>query len=89
MPDRYDTSSSLEGQFQPGSNGKVLLNKLGITDPAEMDEIELDLLEQLGDAVLDEVEVDQTINASDLCEWHRRWLGNIYEWAGQYVSIVQ
>ena len=87
MPDRYDTSSSPEGQFQPGSDDKVLLNKIGITDPAEMDEIELDLLEQLSDAVLDEVEVDRTINASDLREWHRRWLGNVYEWAGQYRTV--
>ena len=44
MPDRYDTSSRPEGQYQPGSDGKVLLNKFCITDPAEMDEIELDLL---------------------------------------------
>ena len=44
MPDRYDTSSCPEGQFLPGSDDKVLLNKLCITDPAEMDEIELDLL---------------------------------------------
>jgi len=87
MPDRYDTTSSPEGQFQPGSDDKVLLNKLGITDPPEMDEIELDLLEQLGNAVLNEVEADQTINVAGLCEWHRRWLGNVYEWAGQYRTV--
>jgi hypothetical protein len=39
MPDRYDTSGNLEGQFQPGSDKKVLLNKLGITDPDEIDDI--------------------------------------------------
>ena len=22
-----------------------------------------------------------------MCEWHRRWLGNVYEWAGQYRSV--
>lgn len=87
MPDRYDTSSSPEGQYQPGSDEKVLLNKLGITDPEEMDEVELELLEQLTNAVIDEVQTDQAITASDLCEWHRRWLGNVYEWAGKYRAV--
>ncbi len=32
MPDRYDTSGTPEGQFQPGSDNNVLLNKLGIKD---------------------------------------------------------
>ena len=41
MPDRYDTTGNPEGEYQPGSNDKVLLNKLGITDLLEMEEIEL------------------------------------------------
>lgn len=87
MPDRYNTSGNPEGQFQPGSNDQVLFNKLGIIDPAEMDNIELDLLEQLTDAVLNEVEEDQVITSDNLCEWHHRWLGNVYEWAGRYRSV--
>lgn len=87
MPDRYDTSGNLEGQFQPGSNDQVLRNKLDITDHAQMDNIELDLLVQLTDAILNEVEEDQIITSADLCEWHRRWLGNVYEWAGRFRSV--
>jgi len=87
MPDRYDTSNLPEGQFQPGSNNSVLLNELGITDPSEMDDTELILLEQLTAVVLDEIDEDQTITSDDICEWHRRWLGNVYEWAGQYRSV--
>ena len=87
VPDRYDTSSNSEGQYQPGSNDKVLLNKLGITDSAEMDDIELDLLEQLYDAVLADVEEDQTICVADIFDWHRKWLGNVYEWAGKQRSV--
>ena len=87
MTDRYDTSKNPEGQFQPGSNDLVLLNKLGVTDTSELDDIELDLLVQLTDTVLDEVAEDQTITSDDLCAWHRRWLGNVYEWAGQYRSV--
>jgi len=87
MSDRYDTSGSSEGRYQPGSDEKVLLNKLNITDPSEMEDIELDLLEQLTEALLKEVSEDQQIISDDLCEWHRRWLGNVYEWAGQYRSV--
>ena len=74
-------------EFQPDSNDQVLLNKLEVTDSSEMDDIELDLLEQLTKAILDEVEEDQMIKADVLCEWHRRWLGNVYEWAGNYRSV--
>lgn len=87
MADRYATTGNLEAQFQPGSQERVLLNKLDITDPVEMDEIELDLLEQLSTAILDEVESDQVITVDDLSEWHRRWLGNVYTWAGKYRSV--
>ena len=87
MTDRYDTSHSSEGQYQPGSDDKVLLNKLGVTDPAEMDDIELDLLDQLYESVLDEVEVDQKLTSDSVFEWHRRWLGNVYAWAGRQRSV--
>lgn len=87
MTDRYDTSRLTEGQFQPGSNNLVLLNKLGVTDASEMDDIELDLLNQLTNALFDEIKEDQPICKDDLGRWHQRWLGNVYEWAGQYRSV--
>ncbi len=87
MTNRYDTLSSKEGQFQPDSNDQVLLNKMGITDSSDMDDVELDLLEQLTESILHEVSEDQTITIADLSEWHRRWLGNVYDWAGEYRSV--
>jgi len=87
VADRYDTSGNPEGRYQPGSDNQVLSNKLGITDPSEMDDVELDLLEQLSETTLDEISEDQPITSEDLCEWHRRWLGNVYEWAGHYRSV--
>lgn len=87
MTDRYDTNSSIEGQFQPGSDGSVLLNKLCITHSDEMNDVELDLLIQLTDAVLDDVTDEQIITSTDLCEWHHHWLGHVYEWAGQYRLV--
>ncbi|HHJ19316.1 MAG TPA: cell filamentation protein Fic [Gammaproteobacteria bacterium] len=85
--DRYNTTGNPEARFEPGSNDLVLKNKLGIRDADEMDEIELDLLIQLYDVIPQEVEVDQRITASDLKDWHYRWLGNVYSWAGRFRSV--
>jgi len=84
--DRYQVSGT-QATWQPGSDEKVLLNKLGITDSAEMNEVELHLLLQLYELVLgDELPVRQ-LNVADLKEWHRLWLGNVYEWAGEERTV--
>jgi len=88
MPNRYDTSGNPEGQFQPGSDNKVLLNKLGITDPQTMEEVEFDHLVQFQSVLFDELSMDQQVTADDLRDWHRRWLGPIYEWAGNYRTVT-
>lgn len=87
MSDRYDLSNRAEGQFEPGSNDKVLKNRLGITDPLEMETLEFDLLGALEHKLLQEIATDQEIAVQDLCEWHRRWLGSVYEWAGAYRTV--
>lgn len=87
MSDRYDLSRQAEGQFQPGSDGKVLKNCLGITDPPQMEALEFDLLDALEHQLFQEIATDQVITARDLCAWHRRWLGSVYEWAGDYRTV--
>ena len=83
---RYDITSA-EGEFEPGSNGQVLRNLVGITLSSDMDELELELLGLLYDAVLlDDMPTGQ-ITVQDLVNWHRRWLGNVYGWAGQYRQV--
>lgn len=41
---RYDTSHLIEDQPEPGSRGRVLKNKLGITSKREMDRHEKETL---------------------------------------------
>src|SRR4030067_1633874 len=81
---RYDTSGLTEAQFEPGSRGRVLKNKLGIKSKREMDKIEA--REQI--RALEELSCiynwDHRFTASDVCRIHKIWLGLIYEWAGQY-----
>jgi len=76
-----------QGAWQPGSNDQVLANKLGIVDPAEMAEPELVLLEKLYEAVLIDGLPDRRLEVADLKTWHRRWLGNLYHWAGEERSV--
>lgn len=86
MSDRYQVEGA-QGAWQPGSNEQVLLNKLGLTDPTEMAEAELELLRQLYEAVLVESLPDRALTVADLKSWHRRWLGNVYAWAGDERSV--
>ncbi len=83
---KYETSGA-QGRFQPGSNNQVLENKLGITELAERDEAELVLLEKLYEDVILHNQPAGGITTSDLTTWHRRWLGNLYEWAGEVRSV--
>lgn len=87
MTDRYDTKEKIEAQYQLGSNDTVLANKLGIVDTNKMNDVELELLVRLYERVLETTEVNQVITTNDLAEWHKIWLGNVYEWAGQQRSV--
>jgi len=65
----------------------VLANKLGITDVADINEAELVLLAKLyEDVLLTQVPING-IKVNDIKTWHRRWLGNVYEWAGDERSV--
>jgi len=86
MSDRYD-AGGVQGAFEPGSHDRVLRNKLGVTDPEEMAEVELLLLGKLYEAVLIEALPDRALTVADLKTWHRRWLGNVYDWAGEERSV--
>ena len=65
----------------------MLRNKLGITIVEDINAVELELLDQLYSAVFDEVSAEQILTSSDIAEWHRKWLGNVYDWAGQQRSV--
>ncbi|WP_428385943.1 Fic/DOC family protein [Nevskia ramosa] len=86
MTDRYQADGP-QADFEPGSGEQVLANKLGITEIADIEEAELILLEKLYDAVLVEALPERALTVADLRIWHRRWLGNVYSWAGEERSV--
>lgn len=85
--DRYDASGLPEAQFEPGSDRQVLKNRLGITSMQDMDDTEARALEKTMDALVRRYSEVQRFTSADLCEWHRSWLGEIYEWAGRYRQV--
>jgi len=85
--DRYDVSDLPEAQFEPGSNGLVLKNLLGITSKHIMDEVEARALERAMDVLVRAYGETHQFTVTDLCDCHRTWLGSIYEWAGCYRLV--
>jgi cell filamentation protein len=76
-----------DNEAQPGSDGLVLRNLAGITAVEDMNDLELELLAQLYQSVLVDELPDRTLSVADIKRWHRRWLGNVYAWAGQERSV--
>ncbi len=87
MSNRYDSSDSAEGQFEPGSNELVLRNLRGITDQAEMDRLETAELARTLDDLIHEIDATHRFVAADIRDMHERWLGGIYSWAGRYRTV--
>ena len=84
---RYDTSHLIEDQAEPGSRGRVLKNKCGITSKREMDRCEKAEQMRTIEELTNIFGVDHRFTASDICKIHKVWLGNIYEWAGKYRQV--
>ena len=81
---RY-TVDSVEGKCQPSAEDGVLENLLGIHSKADIDDAEMELLQSLYLHVFDQFPL--ILESADIQEWHRLWLGNLYEWAGEYRSV--
>lgn len=83
---RYQATGP-QAECQPGSNGRVLRNRAGITDPAVMDDLEARLLLRLYERILRDQFPNRRLAVADLMGWHHQWLGNLYDWAGQPRSV--
>ena len=75
---RYRTSHLIEDQFEPGSRGRVLKNKLGITSPTQMDDVEAIALKKAMEKLLGKFDEKHKFTAADICG---------YEWAGKYRQV--
>lgn len=86
MPSRYDARGP-EAEFEPGSRGRVLRNRLGIRRATDMQFAESAALDAVQEWAIRRFDSAYCFTADDICELHRRWLGGIYDWAGDYRSV--
>ncbi len=84
---RYDVSGLVEAQYEPGSNDKVLRNLLGIKDVKTIDRMEANALAATTDALIRKYDQKHQFSATDISNFHKAWLGNIYQWAGHYRKV--
>ncbi len=84
---RYNTSHLLEDQYEPGSRKRVLKNKLGIKSIREMNRVEKEYQVKAIETVTELFAADHRFKARDICKMHKLWLGDIYEWAGEYRHV--
>ena len=82
---KYEVTTT-EGEFEEGSNGAVLKNKLSIITVDDINEAETELLIKLYELVIIETEYSE-LTVANITTWHQKWLGNVYEWAGEYRSV--
>ena len=84
---RYNTSHLIEAQYEPGSRNRVLRNKLGIKSIREMNRVEKEYQVKAIELVTELFAADHRFKALDICKMHKLWLGDIYEWAGEYRHV--
>jgi cell filamentation protein len=80
-------ASGIEAEFEPGSRGRVLRNKLCITSVRDMNRAEWQaylVAQKLAERMATR---HKRFGAADLCALHRLWLGHIYSWAGEYRCL--
>lgn len=84
---KYHVSNS-EGKFAAGSGDDVLENKLQLSETNDINDAELVLLEKLYKIVFSTAFPAGKITVPLIKQWHRQWLGNIYDWAGKSGLLI-
>lgn len=87
MTGKYSIQGFAEAEHQPGSRGRVLANTLGIASVRDIQQAESVALLSVTESLVLKLTDRHRFTASDLCSFHRWWLGGIYNWAGQYRQV--
>jgi cell filamentation protein len=80
-------ASGIEAEFEPGSRGHVLRNKLGIRNVRDMNRAEWQAYLVAQNLAAPMATRHKRFGAADICALHRLWLGHIYPWAGEYRRL--
>lgn len=84
---RYSTNGLIEDQYEPGSHGRVLKNKLKIKTIKDMNVIENFALRSVIEKCVNEYSEMHKFKCKDICRIHKWWLSDVYRWAGNYRNV--
>lgn len=76
-----------QAEFEPGSGGRVLRNRLGIKRVREIEQAESEALLAVQEWAVGHFSAEHRFTADDIRLLHREWLGEIYPWAGEYRRV--
>jgi cell filamentation protein len=84
---RYRELSGAQATSQPGSYGRVLLNRLGLTSKRALDLAEALALARVQETYYARLTAKTRFTAALVRQMHQDWLSDIYEWAGEYRQV--
>jgi len=87
MASRYKTALGEEGEFEPGSRGRVLKNLLGIISKREMDRVEDEAMLQCSEYFANNISTKTIFSVELIFEIHRCIFGKNYSWAGELRTV--
>lgn len=85
MTNRYSVSENED--YEPGSHDLVLKNHMGIKDLAMIQQVEARELLRAEQEFIQIFNAESMLTATDICDMHKYWLGNIYPFAGKYRTV--
>lgn len=77
-------AGSTDDDYQPGSQNRVLKNKLGITSKRKLHDEEIIAYQKAAEKLAQTLSSDHKFNADDVKGIHKEIFGDLYEWAGEY-----
>ena len=85
---RYSSHPNIEAEYESNTHKRILKNKFGIKKVLDIQRIEYEaLIEAQTKYYTKIVSKDTKITTEFIREMHKDWLGNIYEWAGNYRTV--
>ncbi|MBK8549856.1 MAG: Fic family protein [Ignavibacteria bacterium] len=79
--------ANIKSEFEPGSNEKILKNKLGIKSKKDLDSAEYDAYVNAENTLIKKVQIDHEFCIEDIHNVNKIFLGNIYNWAGKLRDV--
>ena len=84
---RYRELAGPQAATQPGSHGRVLVNRLGLTSKRALDLAEAQALAHAQEIYYSRLTASTRFTSNLICQMHRDWLIGIYKWAGEYRQV--